>query len=153
MSVYLRIMLIVLVTSAITPGVAAATPQEMAVVINLAGKQRMLTQKMSKEVFLIALDIDVEANTKNLHNTSALFDKTLKGLLHGDKDLGLVGTTDPKIVHQLKRVDGLWISFKTNIDAVLGGDKSGPVLEKIAKENLPLLTEMNKAVKMYEQSL
>ena len=42
--------------------------------INLAGKQRMLTQKMSKETILIALNVEPEKNRKLLKKTSAMFD-------------------------------------------------------------------------------
>jgi len=118
-------------------------------VINLAGKQRMLTQKMSKEALLIAKGIDVESNKKNLTATKALFDKTLKGLIQGDADLGLPKTENPEIVAQLEKVSGLWATFEPNLDAVLKGDTSQAVLEKIAQENLPLLKNMNAAVQMY----
>jgi len=38
--------------------------------INLAGKQRMLTQKMSKEALFIAKGINVKANTEALGKTA-----------------------------------------------------------------------------------
>ena len=53
-------------------GAQATTKQEMGVVINLAGKQRMLTQKMSKEILLIAAGVDVDANKENLKKTATL---------------------------------------------------------------------------------
>lgn len=128
----------------------AITKNEMGIVINLSGKQRMLTQKMSKEMLLIAKGVDEVQNKENLGKTSALFDKTLKGLIHGDENLKLVGTEDAKIVGQLERVAMLWGIFKKNVDSILSGDTSRGILEKIAKENLPLLKNMNRAVKMYE---
>ena len=64
--------------------VLAVTASEYATVINLAGRQRMLTQKMSKEVLLVALGHDADANKANLRNTASLFDRTLKGLKDGD---------------------------------------------------------------------
>ena len=48
--------------------------------INLAGKQRMLTQKMSKEFLLIGLQIDQAKNLRRLRATRNLFDRTLTGL-------------------------------------------------------------------------
>ncbi len=57
------------------------TKQLSGTVINLAGKQRMLTQKMSKEALFIAKGIDVEKNKESLKKTAELFDKTLKGLI------------------------------------------------------------------------
>ena len=128
----------------------AITEQEMGKVINLSGKQRMLTQKMSKEMFLIAKGVGVDKNKENLGKTAILFGKTLKGLIQGDEDLKLAGAENPKIVKQLEKVTGLWSEFKKNVDSVLSGDTSKAVLEKIAKENIPLLKNMNRAVKMFE---
>ncbi len=121
-------------------------------VINLAGKQRMLTQKMSKEALLIAKGIDVETNKSNLKKTVTLFDKTLKGLKNGDADLGLPGTENADIVKQLDHVASLWANFKPLMDQAAAGTADKSVLEKIAATNLPLLKEMNKAVKMYEKA-
>jgi len=130
----------------------AATNQEMATVINLAGKQRMLTQKMSKEALLIAKGIDVQANKENLKNTADLFDRTLKGLIQGDTKLGLPRTADAAILAQLDKVSGLWKKFKPNIDAALNNDTSKTILENIAQQNLPLLKNMNAAVQMYAKA-
>ncbi len=128
----------------------AITEHEMGVVINLSGKQRMLTQKMSKEILLIAKGVNTDQNKENLEKTAGLFDKTLKGLIHGDKDLKLATNENPKIIKQLEKVTSLWGGFRENVDAVLGGDTSNAVLEKVAKENLPLLKNMNRAVRMFE---
>jgi len=120
-------------------------------VINLAGKQRMLTQKMSKEALLVAKGIDAAGNQANLQKTAALFDKTLAGLKAGDADLGLEKTEDAGILKQLDQVAGLWANFKPLIDTVASGKVDAATLNRIAAGNLPLLTEMNKAVKMYEK--
>ncbi len=127
----------------------AFSKQEMGTVINLAGKQRMLTQKMSKEILLIAKGVDADANKANLQKTAALFDKTLKGLVNGDPVLGLPKTTDPAILNQLGKVSELWSTFKQNVDAVLAGKIDKEVLTRVATQNLPLLKNMNKAVQMY----
>ncbi len=132
------------------PHLYAITEQEAGTVINLSGKQRMLTQKMSKEMFLIAKGISEAQNKENLEKTAALFEKTLNGLINGDNDLNLVAAENQKVVAQLERVTKLWDEFKKNVDSVLGGDTSKAVLEKIARENLPLLKNMNRAVKMFE---
>lgn len=125
---------------------------DMGTVINLAGKQRMLTQKMSKEALLVAKGIDAEANKTALQQTAVLFDKTLKGLKNGDAELNLPKTEDPAIVAQLDKVAALWNSFNQTVQSVIGGDVDVTVLKKIAAENLPLLQEMNAAVGMYEKA-
>jgi len=134
------------------PASVEQTKQQSGVVINLAGKQRMLTQKMSKEAFFIAKGIDVEANTANLKKTAALFDKTLKGLVNGDSGLNLPKTENKEILAQLQKVSDLWAPFKANIDKISAGSADQQTLEAVAKENVPLLKNMNAAVQMYAKA-
>jgi nitrate/nitrite-specific signal transduction histidine kinase len=122
----------------------AVTKQQSGTIINLAGKQRMLTQKMSKEALFIAKGINVDANKASLAKTVALFDKTLKGLIAGDETLKLPATTDKDILAQLKVVSDLWTPFKSAIEK---GD-----LETINKTNIALLKNMNKAVGMFAKA-
>ncbi|MFQ5685512.1 MAG: methyl-accepting chemotaxis protein [Candidatus Scalindua sp.] len=125
------------------------------VVINLAGKQRMLTQKMSKEAFAIASGENKELYQESIAKTSALFDKTLKGLIAGDKDLKLPPTTDKAILAQLKKVQSIWEDFKPHIDVIINkGSESSEFWKSVpylGNNNLILLKEMNKAVGMYEK--
>ncbi len=132
--------------------VEEVSKQQSGIVINLAGKQRMLTQKMSKEALFIAKGIDVDKNREALAKTSELFDKTLKGLIAGDKELNLPKTENKEIVAQLEKVTELWKSFKANIDKVIAGKSDKATLEAISKENLPLLKNMNEAVGMYAKA-
>jgi len=128
-------------TATLQASEVAQTKQQSGTVINLAGKQRMLTQKMSKEALLIAKGIDADANKASLAKTVALFDKTLKGLVAGDESLKLPATTDKDILAQLKVVSDLWTPFKAAIEK---GD-----LKTINATNIALLKNMNKAVGMY----
>jgi len=134
------------------PAKTEVTKQQSGTVINLAGKQRMLTQKMSKEALFIAKGIDVDKNKENLKKTAELFDKTLKGLVDGDSDLKLPKTENKEILAQLNKVKELWEPFKENIDKVVAGKADKATLEAIAKDNIPLLKEMNKAVGMYAKA-
>jgi len=139
-------------TETTTKAETTQTKQQSGTVINLAGKQRMLTQKMSKEALFIAKGIDAKANTESLKKTAELFDKTLKGLVAGDESLKLPKTTNKEILAQLETVSKLWATFKPNIDKVADGKSDKATLEAIAKENLPLLKNMNKAVQMYAKA-
>lgn len=131
-------------TKADTPSATVQSKEQSGNVINLAGKQRMLTQKMSKEALFAAKGIDADANKANLAKTVALFDKTLNGLINGDESLGLPKTENPEIVGQLKKVAELWGPFKASIEK---GD-----LEAISKQNIPVLKNMNAAVQMYAKA-
>lgn len=126
--------------------------KQMGVVINLSGRQRMLTQKMSKEMLLIYLDVEPKQNRLNLGNSAILFSDTLKGLIHGDKSVNLSKTTDPDILKQMNLVSGLWRSFSQYVLAALETQIDQSFIERVAQENLPLLGEMNKAVYMYEKA-
>ena len=127
--------------------------RQMGVVINLSGRQRMLTQKMSKEMLLIYHEVDVKKNRTNLGKSALMFAKTLKGLINGDETLNLSPTRDKDILKQMDVVSGLWLSFSKNVLPAISGEKIDlPFIEKVARENLPLLKEMNKAVNMYEKA-
>lgn len=125
---------------------------KLAVTINLAGKQRMLSQKMSKEFFIIAKTSNAQPSQLSLQETYTLFDRTLKGLMDGDEILELPGTKDQAIREQLGKVQSLWQDFKPLMEygAKIKGSVSIEKIEEVAQKNLPLLAEMNKAVKMYE---
>lgn len=121
--------------------------------INLAGKQRMLTQKMSKEAFFIAKGIHVQRNKQRLARSIALFEKTLQGLFRGDKDLGLVRTKNRTIRYQLYRVKRLWKPFRRYVKLVQRGKTSRWVLRQVERRNLPLLRAMDRAVQMFEKQV
>ncbi len=129
----------------------ALSDKELAISINLSGKQRMLSQKMTKESFLIHDNINKEQNIKNLRQSSQLFDKTLKGLIQGDNSLKLVKIEDPKIQEQLKKVQTLWEPFYQEIQNILAGKASEKSYTILEKQNIPLLQEMNHAVGLYTQ--
>jgi hypothetical protein len=111
-------------------------------VINLAGKQRMLTQKMTKELLLVANGIDADANKASAKKTGELFESTLKDLTDKCKK--------DDIKKQLGVVAKLWGDYKAVIEKVDTSDES---LKKAEELNMPLLKEMNNAVKMFEASI
>eukprot|EP00931_Biecheleriopsis_adriatica_P055115 TRINITY_DN32516_c0_g1_i1.p1 TRINITY_DN32516_c0_g1~~TRINITY_DN32516_c0_g1_i1.p1 ORF type:complete len:607 (-),score=124.54 TRINITY_DN32516_c0_g1_i1:100-1689(-) len=138
---------------AVTLYVSAATTSGAdvpGVTVNIAGRQRMLSQKMSKEALLVALDADASATRSILNGTISLFATSFAGLIDGDSDLGLVATSEPCIVLQMNVVGDIWTEFSPVVQEIAsGGDASISVLERIAALNPTLLKEMNKAVSMY----
>src|SRR5690242_16644953 len=65
------------------------TLEQFGPILNYMGRERMLTQKMAKEIFLVAADIDAAANRKNVADSFALFKKSLSGLRNGDESMRL----------------------------------------------------------------
>ncbi len=129
----------------------AFTDKELAVSIDLSGKERMLTQKMTKESFLIHLSFEKEKNIEKLKSSSTLFDKSLKGLMQGDKRLGLVDFKDNEIIAQLKKVESIWIPFYKEIKHIIENKATNKSYEYLESHNMVLLKEMNSAVTLYGQ--
>jgi hypothetical protein len=147
----MKIAKVALLVIALTSTTFALNNKELAVTIDLSGKQRMLTQKMAKEVFLIKSNIDIESNIKKLTQSSQLFDRTLKGLIAGDKGLHLVATKDTKIQKQLNRVVSIWKPFHKEIKDILKGKEYKKSYLALGAKSDELLYEMNRAVELYAQ--
>jgi len=122
-------------------------------VINIAGRQRMLSQKMSKEAVAIQAGLAVKKNRAELQKTHDLFGSSLAGLINGNSNMHIPPTTDPKILSQMNKVEALWKNFSTQIKIILNPasdhDTTTKAAEKIIATNVPLLKTMNKAVGMY----
>ena len=112
--------------------------------INMAGRQRMLSQKIAKEALLVAAQIEQESTLKK---TMQLFETSHQAILNGDTKLGLNATTDPEIKAQLKHVEKLWNDYKRVIEQHIlqSNDQS---LSAIQAQSPVVLKEMNKAVMM-----
>ena len=133
-----------------------------AVVINLAGRQRMLTQKMSKEALAIATG--EEDCISVIPKTMKTFDVTLKALRDGGKaPLDINNPDDPNkqvmlppagykdVYDQLTKVMNMWKPFSENIERIIetkGRDRDA--IKYVLANNVPLLKEMNKAVFMFQ---
>jgi len=127
----------------------AISDKELAISINLAGKQRMLIQKITKEALLIHANLDKKININNLKKSSKLFDSTLKALMVGDSSLKLVPIEDKAIQKQLQAIDNLWKPFYKEIQKILSGAPKESSYEFLENNNMKLLREMNRAVEMY----
>ncbi len=85
-------------------------------IINIAGKQRMLTQKMSKEIFYLK---HKESNDfRELNSAVDLFGENLNDLLYGNQVKGIYAPQDIKIANKLKEVLAIWAPFKENIETL-----------------------------------
>ena len=149
-------------------------------VVNMAGRQRMLTQKMTKSALnlLIAnVATNEELKKSALHHSTEQeaktamrwFDITLNALINGGPAPTVDPTTkqetqtsplppceDPAIKAQLLKVKGIWDTFKPTLEKLLeahdmGGDVTG-AYKWIMDNNLKLLKEMNTAVFMFAKA-
>ncbi|MEM9064537.1 MAG: methyl-accepting chemotaxis protein [Planctomycetota bacterium] len=129
--------------------------------INLAGRQRMLTQKMTKEFAIwrgAATEEDRADAAATLSKTAGLFDRTLTALLQGGTTTGGNGTDvtlEPvkgeAPIAALYEGAELWAQLKPGINAVTSGElaPTDPIAEEafatLAASNIRLLKIMNKA--------
>ena len=133
-------------------------------VINLAGRQRMLSQKMSKELFLFTATTDAKEKkdlASSALNTLKVFDTTLSALTDSGKaplTLNLEGdySSCPKAAEpalsQLHKVKGIWNKFSLNMkNAFIDSTHHSKSLSYIKNNNLVLLKEMNTAVVMLQK--
>lgn len=148
---------------------SVTTSQEKdGLVINLAGRQRMLTQKLTKELFFGIANSTSESSAgdqqKKGNRTGELFDVTLKALQDGGetftdlpmtKPVTIAGTTNPEIAKQLSSVRKLWNEFaeKTALLQSMPRDSSEyrDNLASINQLSVSTLKAMNKAVGMYQK--
>lgn len=129
----------------------ASDTEQGRTVINLAGKQRMLTQKMSKEALLMIKGIEIEKNRARLKETIASFDKTLYGLKFGSKELNLPKVEDKDIAKLLEKEIRLWRLFKKFLKRIVDGKTDRNTLKAVEIANMPLLQIMDKIVHLYEK--
>lgn len=102
---------------------------------------------MTKELVEVAEIIDSKRYQINLKETERLFDTTLTALMKGDSKIRITAIPNKTIQEQLKKVQTLWHEYQPVITNV---DTSKKGLKKAMEINMPLLKEMDKAVKLYE---
>ncbi|MBT1247710.1 MULTISPECIES: methyl-accepting chemotaxis protein [unclassified Thermosipho (in: thermotogales)] len=128
-------------------------------IVNLAGRQRMLTQKMSKESLIISHG-DMSYKEK-LSKTMKLFETTLYALKDGGKtytDLAMKNSVEippagtKEIKNQLIVVEKLFLPFKNAIQKVINSNgKDKDAIKYIIDNNEKLLSEMNTAVSLFQK--
>lgn len=114
------------------------------VVINLAGAQRMLSQKMTKEALLLTRG---KGDPKELLKSAARFDKVYQGLIQGDAELNLPPCADQEVCGLLKKAGPLWLELKGAVQTIADGrDHDGAALQLLASRNTELLAAMHAVV-------
>ncbi|MBP0048366.1 type IV pili methyl-accepting chemotaxis transducer N-terminal domain-containing protein [Marinobacterium sp. AK62] len=119
-----------------------------ATTINVAGKQRMLSQKLAKETLLLEQGI-VGADVPRA--TIQGFEKAHQALLNGSQPMGVVAAKDSAIRAQLNKVGNLWSAYRKTVEQLIERDATEADLARLQQQSLSVLTEMNRAVGMMEQ--
>ncbi len=157
MKLFLSIGLIVLfsLSGIIITFLVSNLQKDDSLLINVAGRQRMLSQRISKNAFIIAHEgfsnSVRETATAELADAISLFDTTI----HGFNEGGTITSTSGEQV-SIKALDGepaeiaasilgTWTTFKPSADSILT-NVSEDALQSIAASNNNLLAQSNALV-------
>ncbi|MGS2718124.1 methyl-accepting chemotaxis protein [Eionea flava] len=122
-------------------------------VINIAGRQRMLLQKITKEHVIQHTQSGVSID---LYNTKTLFTTSLNALLAGGETfvdlqmtqpIALSAPVYPEVIESLERVESLWFEHDERLSAFSSAkDETVSQLEELNRASDELVGEMHQAV-------
>ncbi len=128
-------------------------------IVNIAGRQRMLTQKFTKEFFL---SLQKGTGRSELtEKTRKLFNVSLTALQSGGKTfkdvpmqhpVTIKGTRNKAIATKLSEVAGLWSELQKAADTINPGNQDLSQLAHINKLSVKTLVAMNQAVGMFAKA-
>jgi len=125
-------------------------PLILSITIDVAGRQRMLSQKMAKEFCLIDAGVATEENRANLAESIRVFNATLAGLQSGLPGM-VISAPNYDIRQKLREVASLWAPINTVLQAVVdGGEITDEDRAAVVEHMEAVLKTMNEAVGMYE---
>lgn len=120
-----------------------------AILIDLYGRQRMLSQKLSKEVCLVARGHQLDKTRPELAATLELFENSLNAFINGMPIAGVPVPPSDEIATQLAIAEAEWVAVADVAHAVAKGNAVSLVeLERFAEGTDKFLPEMNKAVQL-----
>ena len=120
-------------------------------IVNVAGRERMLTQKMSKIAFLLAYSDDADAR-KNLIANSNEFEDKLNGLMYGNYDYSLASLKDKNLNRQFKTVEKQWKSLKQDIHQIVPANGNQVLtIQRINTKSDQLVQQLDLIVKTIEK--
>ncbi len=128
-------------------------PLILSLTLDLAGRQRMFTQKAAKEFCLIEAGVDVEQNRARLARTTQLFSLTLGALQSGMPGMVMAAPNDT-IKNQLTAVAAAWAGPKAALEAAANGEAlTDSHRNAVVNDMEQVLSLMNTAVGMYEEAI
>lgn len=124
-----------------------------AFLIEIAGRQRMLANRMSKNVCLIASDVNNDAARAELEETIALFETSMDALVNGMPSVGLRPPPTQSIADGLQDVVAEWEEIKPYLRTVtVGGELQPHFRARVFLAFLGMEGHMNNVVHNYQKN-
>lgn len=127
-------------------------------IINIAGRQRMLSQKITKDsIYVVNAKTALEEETYRgeLHKTLELWQKSHFGLQNGDPAMGLPGKNSPKIIALFSDIKNNYVAMVDAATSLLEPKNKlvnqSKTLEIIVGNETAFLTGMNAIVFQYDE--
>lgn len=128
----------------------SSIPADVAKAIDVAGRQRMLSQRMVKAGCFVFVGVGGEAVRQELEAAIALFDVSLADLANGNIAKGIAAAPTQAVADQLGVVAQLWGPFRAQLEAIASGEQaSGDDLIALAQAGDTLLAQAHQAVLRY----
>jgi len=130
--------------------------------INLSGRQRMLSQKLTKEVLLLVQNQTPDKREKYrnfLRTTLSNWSQVHFGLQHGDENLKLPGNNSQEVLNLFAEIEPYYQIIKSSVDTILtipisafdGLTNNSSIVQDIVEASPLYLKWMDKTVFQYDK--
>jgi len=130
----------------------AAMLQGDAILIDIAGRQRMLAQRLSKDACMLAEGLEAERARADLGKTREMYQVSLRALRFGMADAGIAPPPTAEIEAGLARVNAIWEEIQPWLDATLDGTITPEQRANLMRRANALTGSMNEVVGMYSRA-
>ena len=132
------------------------TQRQDALVINLAGRQRMLIQQMTR--LALQLQGGDESALVELRESERMFGETLSALQNGGEApylensiANLPETSDPQILAALQEIESNWLQYRSMLGAITASpSEPGLLQDNLGIQSKILVQKTDAVVRLYE---
>lgn len=130
-----------------------AVPFADLMLVDISGRQRMLTQKMSKESCMMTSNLGDAQTLEALVGTMTVFENSLDALRHGMPAVGIKSPPNKTISKGLDEVLAEWTEVKPFLETVMAGEDIDDAerADKFNRLNVTM-AKMNQVVGMYAEA-
>lgn len=129
--------------------------KESSLLINIAGRERMLLQKMTKEVLLF---YSFDQDKQTIYDTISIFEESMQGLLYGGEvrritirtDKVYIAKIDEDIQQGLQEISSAWEGYKIHMNHVIE-NKDEKSMQYLITHNAQLLHEIDAFVTVLQE--